>query len=144
MAASNFLVTGATGFIGGHLAEACRSRGHQVSTIARPTSDVAFLERLGVTIHRGDLTEADVVKRALADVDSGLHCAAKVGEWGPLAEYRHVNVDGLRCLLEACRDRPLARFVHISTLGVYAPRHHYGTDESEPLPASHRDAYSQT
>ncbi len=73
-----------------------------------------------------------------------LHCAAKVGDWGPVEEYRAVNVEALRGLLDACRNQPLKRFVHFSSLGVYAARHHHGTDETEPLPAHHIDGYTQT
>jgi len=50
----------------------------------------------------------------------------------------------LRCLLEVCRGRPLQRFVHLSTLGVYEARHHHGTDESASLPEAHIDSYTQT
>jgi len=46
--------------------------------------------------------------------------------------------------LDAVRGTPLTRFVQVSSLGVYAARHHYGTDESEPLPASHIDGYTQS
>src|SRR5205085_2047520 len=58
--------------------------------------------------------------------------------------YRAVNVEALRGLLEACRGKPLQRFVHLSSLGVYAARHHHGTDETEPLPPGHVDGYTQT
>jgi nucleoside-diphosphate-sugar epimerase len=138
------LVTGATGFLGTHVAEACVSRGHAVSTIARATSDTKRLERLGVTIHRGDLADREVVQRAVEGVDFVIHCAAKVGDWGPVEDYRAVNVEALRGLLEVCKSRPLERFVHISSLGVYAARHHYRTDETEPLPERHMDGYTQT
>jgi nucleoside-diphosphate-sugar epimerase len=139
-----YCITGATGFVGGHLAEACVARGHAVSTIARSGSDTALLEQLGVTIHRGDLTDHAVVKQALEGADVVVHCAAKVGDWGPVEDYRAINVEALRGLLEACRGRPLKRFVHLSTLGVYAARHHHGTDETEQLPESHMDGYTQT
>lgn len=138
------LITGATGFLGSHLAEACVQRGLAVRTIARPSSDTHLLERLGVTIHRGDLTDAAVVRQAVDGTDVIVHCAAKVGDWGPVEEYRAVNVEALRHLLDACVGRPLQRFVHMSSLGVYAARHHYGTDESEPLPTQHMDGYTQT
>ncbi|HYT91683.1 MAG TPA: NAD-dependent epimerase/dehydratase family protein [Gemmataceae bacterium] len=141
---SRYLVTGATGFVGGHVAEAFVKRGWPVSTIARPSSDTKLLEALGVTIHRGDLTDARVIASAIADVDAVVHCAAKVGDWGPVSDYRAVNVDGLRNLLDACKGQALSRFIHVSTLGVYAARHHYGTDESVPLPAKHADGYSQS
>jgi nucleoside-diphosphate-sugar epimerase len=139
-----YLVTGATGFVGGHVAETFVRRGWAVSTIARPGSDTALLEELKVTIHRGDLTDARVVAEAMTEVEAVVHCAAKVGDWGPVEEYRAVNVEGLRHLLDACKGQALSRFVHMSSLGVYAARHHYGTDETEPLPARHSDGYTQS
>lgn len=142
---SRVLITGATGFLGGHIADACVSRGYQVITIARPASDTVMLEKLGVTIVRGDITDRQVVARALEGVNVVINSAAKVGDWGPVEDYRAVNVEGLRGLLEACRGQSsLQRFVHISSLGVYAARHHHGTDEAEPLPAQHMDGYTQT
>src|SRR4051812_11493016 len=138
------LITGATGFVGGHLAEACRARDWPVSALVRPGTEASFLERLGVRVHRGDLADATSLPPALEGVEVVVHCAAKVGDWGPVEDYRAVNVEALRDLLEACRSRPLQRFVHFSSLGVYAARHHYGTDETEPLPARHVDGYTQT
>lgn len=142
--AQRLLITGATGFVGGHIAEAAVARGDQVHTIARESSDTSLLQSWGVTIHRGDLTDPETVRRALDGIDVVVHCAAKVGDWGPVEDYRAVNVEALRHLLEACQSRPLHRFVHMSTLGVYAARHHQGTDESEPLPPRHMDGYTQT
>ncbi|MFL5241045.1 MAG: NAD-dependent epimerase/dehydratase family protein [Gemmataceae bacterium] len=138
------LITGATGFVGGHLAEACGERRMDVRTIARPNSDTTRLEKLGVMIHRGDLTDRATVRQAVQDVDLIVHCAAKVGDWGPVDEYRAVNVEGLRHLLDACKGSMLQRFVHVSSLGVYVARHHYGTDESENLPDQHVDGYTQS
>lgn len=139
-----YLVTGATGFLGGHVAEACAQRGWPVSTIARSGSDTALLEKLDVTIHRGDLSDADTVGRAVEGADVIVHCAAKVGDRGPADEYRPINVEALRRLLQTCVGRPLHRFIHMSSLGVYEARHHHGTDETEPLPAAHIDGYTQT
>src|SRR5207248_5849741 len=93
---------------------------------------------------RGDIADPAVVREAVAGADVVVHCAAKVGDWGGVDDYRAVNVEGLRGLLEACRGRPLRRFVHLSSLGVYAARHHHGTDESEPPPAEHMDGYTQS
>jgi len=138
------LITGATGFVGSHLAQRCRERGLRVRALARPSSDVGFLRQLPVEVFQADLTDRTRMAQAVQGVDTVVHCAAKVGEWGPVEEFRAVNVDGLRGLLDACRDQPLRRFVHLSSLGVYAARHHYGTDESEPLPPQHIDGYTQT
>lgn len=142
--ADRYLITGATGFIGGHVAEACARRGLPVRAVVRPGSDATALERLGAVIHRGDFGDPALAAPALADADVVVHCAAKVGDRGPVEGYRAVNVESLRTLLGPCRGRPLKRFVHLSTLGVYDARHHYGTTEDEPLPASHLDGYTQT
>jgi nucleoside-diphosphate-sugar epimerase len=137
-----YLVTGATGFIGSHVAEACIQRGISVRTIARAGSDTALADRLGVTVVRGSLSDAEVVRKAVEGVDVIVHCAAKVGDRGAVEEYRAVNVEGLRGLLEACKDKSLQRFVYMSSLGVYEPRHHHGTDESEPVSFNHLDGYT--
>ncbi|HTU19565.1 MAG TPA: NAD-dependent epimerase/dehydratase family protein [Gemmataceae bacterium] len=138
------LITGATGFLGGHLVEACAGRGWNVRALARASSDTGLLELHQATLIRGDMTDGTAIREALQGVEVVFHCAAKVGDWGPVEEYRAVNVEALRGLLDACRERSLKRFVHFSSLGVYAARHHHGTDENEPLPAHHIDGYTQT
>ncbi len=144
-----YLITGASGFVGGHVAETFRKRDWPVSAIVRPSSsNTADLEKWGVKLYRAELTSApadvQVIRQAMLETDVVIHCAGKVGDWGPLDDFRKVNVEGLRVLLEACKDQPLQRFVHISSLGVYAPHHHYGTDETVPAYTHHRDSYSQS
>lgn len=138
------LVTGATGLVGSHVAEAFRNKGAEVMALVREGTDGALLESLGVRIVRGNLNDVAAVKEATIGVDTVVHCAAKVGDWGPIDEYRTVNVEGLRNLLEAVRRNSLHRFVHLSSLGAYAARDHYGTDETEPLPKRHVDGYTQS
>jgi nucleoside-diphosphate-sugar epimerase len=140
--AATYLITGATGLVGGHLAEACVTRG-PTRALVRPGADAGSLPS-GVEVVPGDLTDSDSLRRAVSGVEVIFHCAAKVGDWGPVEDYRAVNVEGLRSLLDACREQHLTRFVHFSSLGVYAARHHYGTDETEPLPARHMDGYTQS
>ena len=138
------LITGATGFVGGHLAEARVAPGFRVRALARAGSDASLLEHLGIELQRGDITDERAVRQAVEGIDTIVHCAAKVGDWGPVEEYRAVNVAALRTLLDACAGRSLQRFVHLSSLGVYPARNHYGTDETAPLPQSHVDSYTQT
>ncbi len=139
-----YFITGATGFLGSHIAEHLVENGKEVVTVARPESDTKFLERLGVTVERGDFRDPALLRRIIPDMEAVLHCAAKVGDWGPVGEYRQVNVEGFRQVLEACKGQALSRFVYISSLGVYATKHHHGTDETEPLPKSHADGYTQS
>lgn len=140
-----YLITGATGFVGGAIAEACVRKGHTLAALVRNSSNTSELEKLGATLYRGELNDPALVRQAVSEADVIVHCAAKVGDWGPIDDYRQVNVECLRVLLEACKGQGLfPRFIHMSSLGVYATRHHYGTDETEPLPRSHGDGYSQS
>ena len=141
---ATMLITGGTGFVGSHVAEEAVRRGDSVRCLVRPGSDTAFLQTLGVQLVSGDLTSAEAVQRALDGVDVVVHAAAKVGDWGHVDEFRRVNVEGLRHLLDAAAGRPIRRIVHVSSLGVYEARHHFGTTEAEPLPAEHIDGYTQS
>ncbi len=139
------LITGATGFVGGHLAEACVQRGVTVRALVRSGSQVGPLEKLGAELIRGDMNDSAALAQAVAGADYVVHCAARVGDWGPVEDYRTVNVEGLRLLLDACKGSPsLKRFIHLSSLGVYEARHHYQTDETVPPPDQHMDGYTQT
>lgn len=144
MAAMRILVTGATGLVGSHVTEEAIHRGHAVTALVRNDSKTALLERRGARISRGELTDPQAVAQAVAGMDAVVHCAAKVGDWGPVGEYRKVNVEGLRTLLEAARSQPLRRFIHLSSLGVYEARDHFGTDETVPPPRKHIDGYTQS
>jgi 2-alkyl-3-oxoalkanoate reductase len=139
------LITGASGFVGGHIADAVLRRGWPLHFLARSGSDLSRYEKEpGVTIFRGEMTDPSLVRQALPEVEAVIHCAAKVGDWGPTEDYRRANVEPLRALLEACKGQALARFVHISSLGVYAAKHHYGSDETVPPPDRHVDGYTQS
>lgn len=139
------LVTGATGLVGSHVAEEARRRGLRVRALVRPAADTTPLRQWGVELMPGDITDANAVRTAVAGASVIVHCAAKVGDWGPTEEYREVNVHALERLLEAveqCGD--LKRFVHISSLGVYQARDHYGTDETEEPSTTGIDGYTLT
>jgi nucleoside-diphosphate-sugar epimerase len=139
------LVTGATGLVGSHVAEQMRKLGHKVRAIVRQPSRCADLANWGVELVAGDLTDRDSLFRAAVGASVVVHCAAKVGDWGPTDAYRTVNVDGLRDLLAAVESQStLKRFVHISSLGVYPARDHHGTDEFEPVSTTGIDGYTLT
>lgn len=80
----------------------------------------------------GELGDRAFRSGCLEDVDWVFQCAAKVGDWGPMAEFRRINVDCLRPLVELACERPIRRFVYISSLGVYQLRNHPGTTERVP------------
>jgi nucleoside-diphosphate-sugar epimerase len=142
--AKTLFLTGATGLVGSHAAEEAIRRGHRVRALVRPTSDTRRLEEWGVERIVGDLEDAEAVQAGVAGADWVFNCAAKVGDWGTLADFRRLNVAALRLLLEAACAAGVARLVHVSSLGVYEGRDHHGTDETVPPAANSLDAYTRS
>ena len=137
------LVTGATGLVGSHVAERARSFDVPTRAVVRDPAQAGWLNDLGVEVVAGDLADRESLAAAVDGATLIVHCAAKVGDWGPVEEYREVNVRGLEALLEVARATgKLRRFVHISSLGVYEARDHHGTDESEPTHSTGIDGYT--
>ena len=139
------LVTGATGLVGSHVCQRARELGISTRALVRESSDKTLLSEWGVELIYGDLNNQDALEQAARGVTALVHCAAKVGDWGPVDAYRRVNVDGTRALLQAAgTGGTLKRVVHISSLGVYQARDHHGTDETEPVSLSGIDGYTLT
>jgi nucleoside-diphosphate-sugar epimerase len=129
------LVTGGTGFLGRRIVERLLWQGRPVSVVARnPAPD---LEARGVRFIRADLGDADAIRAACAGARTVFHAAAKVGVWGPYAEYFRANVLGTRAVIAGCREHGVARLVYTSTPSVvYNGRDISGADESLPLTRS--------
>lgn len=141
---AKYLITGATGFVGSHIAEACQARHISTVTIARASSDLRWPKQFGCEIIEGDINDPPTIRKAMEGVNVVIHVAAKVGDWGRVEEYRQVNVQATVLLLEEAKARQVDRFVHMSTLGVYQARDHFGTDETVLPPGKHMDGYTQT
>ena len=124
------LVTGATGFIGGHLAERLVADGLQVRALVRPSSDTSVLDGLGVEIAVGDLTSARSLARATEGCRYVFHCGALVSDWATTQEITKVNVDGTRSLLRASAEASVERFIHFSSTDVYGYPGHKAVDET--------------
>jgi 2-alkyl-3-oxoalkanoate reductase len=133
------LVTGASGFYGGAVADALASRGDEVTTFQRRPSGGA---------HRsvqGDITDAGAVEAAVAHQDAVVHLAAKVGVVGAAAAFEHVNVTGTTTLLAAARAAGVTRVVHVSTPSVaHAGRSLVGVGATPADPERARGAYART
>ncbi len=141
------LVTGATGFTGGHLAAALASRGDEVRALVRPRSrrkfDGSSLPAKGVTAVEGDLTDAGAVRNAAAGVDVVYHIAATYREAGqPDSAYRAVNVQGTTNVLDAANAGGARRVVHCSTGGVHGHIAHPPANEDAPFNPG--DVYQET
>jgi ornithine--oxo-acid transaminase len=137
------LVTGATGFIGGHLAQRLVREGRQVRCLVRASGDTSFLETLEVEIATGDLTDRRSLARAAEGCRDVLHCGALVSDWATAEEIARVNVEGTRNLLDACATASVQRFVHFSTTDVYGHPGGPAVVETHP-PDGFANWYAQT
>src|SRR5215207_1653205 len=130
------LITGATGYLGGHVARAALAQGHTVRALVRPGSDHAWLAALGVDCREGDLQDEPSLLAAARGADGLVHCAARLGYWSRQDEdQRRINVEGTSAMLRAARQRKLARIVHVSSVvAVGANRAGIPLRESTPWP----------
>lgn len=137
------LVTGATGFVGRNLCPYLVERGHRVRALVRRTSAAGFLDGLGVEKVWGDLRDPEVVTAAVEGCRAVIHAGAVFRFWGRREEFRAVNVEGTRNLLEAARRAGVGRFVHISTIAVVGkpPAESAITEETPCWP---QDAYQES
>jgi nucleoside-diphosphate-sugar epimerase len=140
------LVTGATGFTGGHLARYLSARGDAVRALVRPASlerARATLAIHGIEVAPGDLADIPSLDRACEGVQTVYHIAATYREAGqPDTAYRAINVDGTRRLLEAAERQGVRRFVHCSTGGVHG--HVDPAPANEESPFNPGDIYQET
>jgi nucleoside-diphosphate-sugar epimerase len=116
------LVTGATGFIGSNLTRALRAQGTPVRALVR---DPRKLEKVGVEVDEvvtGDITDPESVKQAVAGVEKVYAIAGTFREPNLAPEdYRRINVDAVRNIVEAAAEAGVKRVVHCSTCGIHGP-----------------------
>ena len=125
---TTIFITGATGFIGGHLVRTSRAEGHDVRALALPQDPGAeTLRRAGVTVFSGDIRDAGAVARGMAGAEIVYHCAAVVTDWAPRRLFAEVTVGGTENVCRAALATGVKRLVKISTNDVF------GLDESVVL-----------
>lgn len=125
-------VTGASGFIGGKLAERLLAEGRPVRVLSRrPLPELAAR---GAEVILGDLHDRPALDRGCQETDTVFHVAGRVGVWGPADDFFRVNVEGTRNVIAACRDAKVPRLVYTSSPSVvYNGGDLAGLDESAPL-----------
>ena len=116
------LITGGTGFLGGHLARTLCTEGRLERILARPTSDLSRLVGLEVEIVLGDVLLPNTLREALEGVHTVYHLAGMLGgEHVPDAVYRDLHVNGTLNVLVTAQAAGVRRFVHVSSPGVLGP-----------------------
>ena len=129
----NILVTGGTGFTGGHLCQRLVGQGHHVRTLSRRGSAVELLEQMGVEIIPGDLGDPAAIAAAVQGVESVYHIAALYRQQkGDPRQFWQINTEAVEHLLAAAVHNGVQRFVHCSTVGVHGHIAHPPATEATP------------
>ena len=115
----NVLVTGGTGFIGGHLCEELHERGHDVTAMARDPDPAAV--PTGVDLVEGDVTDRDSIDRAFEGRDAVMNLVALSPLWKPEGGnemHDRIHRQGTENQIRAAREADVGRFVQMSGLGT--------------------------
>jgi dihydroflavonol-4-reductase len=128
-------VTGATGFVGSHVAHVLAEQGASLRLLVRPSSDLRNIQELNAERVTGDLRDPASMKKAVSGCDVVFHVAADYRLWvrDPDEMYRS-NVEGTRAILEAAREARVSRVVYtssVATMGFTSNGHL--ADESSPV-----------
>jgi nucleoside-diphosphate-sugar epimerase len=143
-----YFVTGATGFVGGHVARQLIEAGHEVVALARNPAKASNLTALGVKVVPGDITDRNSMREPMAGVDGVFHIAAwyEVGLKDSSMAYR-INVEGTRNVFELMRELNIPKGVYTSTLAVFSDTGGKVVDESYRFPGGangHNSEYDRT
>jgi nucleoside-diphosphate-sugar epimerase len=133
LSADKALVTGASGFTGGHLCRKLVERGVRVRILARQSSKLNGLNEIEVEPFYCDLATDEIPRQALKGLDIVYHVAAVYRKEGlPEKYFYDVHVGSTRRLLEAARQEGIKRFVHVSTVGVQGNVKYFPAKETAP------------
>ena len=136
----NLFLTGATGFVGSHVAHAAAAQGARLRVLTRSTSNLAAIEDLaGAEIVTGDLRSPETLRAALQGCDALIHVAADYRLWVPDPEEMYKsNVDGTRELLRIAREAGVPRVVYTSSVATMGFKRD-GTIVDEQTPVTEAD-----
>ncbi len=124
------LVTGGTGFLGGHIVEELIEAGHEPFVFARSSSDTANLDALGIEVRRGAFDSPATLRKACDGVDAVVH-AAGGGVVREVADYYRANAESTEALLASMESK--MRFVLISSLAAHGPAHQHRAGFRHPV-----------
>jgi nucleoside-diphosphate-sugar epimerase len=127
------LVTGASGFIGGRLAERLATgEGVRIRAMVRDAKRAERLRKLQLEIVIADLLDLSSLREAIDGCDLVFHCAAVVRESGDRDEFFRTNVKGTENILKVSSDTGVKKFIHFSSIAVYGMNPPERADESTP------------
>jgi dihydroflavonol-4-reductase len=143
------LVTGATGFIGGHVASRLRERGDDVAALVRSPAKAGALRELGCELIEGDLSDVEAIRRGTEGASAVFHIGAMYKVGIPASEHAAMydaNVRGTERVLDAAAQAGVARIIYVSTGNVYGNTRRQVVDEGyvRPQPPEFLSYYDET
>lgn len=127
------LITGATGFIGSHVASEFCNNKIQTGCLVRSGSNMENIKGLPVKIECGDINDFQSLKRIFAGYSFIVHIAGKAGDWGKYDDFYKVNVEGSMNVLKACEVNGIKDIIFTSSISVYGEENSMEVkDENSP------------
>jgi 2-alkyl-3-oxoalkanoate reductase len=143
MAVTKAIVTGGSGFLGRYVCKLLLERGYEVHSIARHAHD--DMDKLGVTQSVGSITDANILDEAFQGAAVVFHTAALAGIWGDSRVYEQINIEGTRCVIDACKNNKIPHLVYTSSPSViFDGEDQKMIDESVEYPSEYLCHYSRT
>jgi len=116
---SKVLVTGATGFLGGHLTQRLNALGYDVYAVGRNLEQGVELSKQGIRFIPASFEDRNAMLKACKDKDYVFHCGALSSNWGKHSDYYNSNVVGTKNIIEGCEQNNVKRLIHVSTPSIY-------------------------
>jgi len=140
-----YFVTGATGFVGGVLAQQLRSAGHEVHASVRNIEKAKELQAIGVKLFKGDVTDKESMRAAMTGVDGVYHVAGwyKIGARDK-SDGEKVNIQGTRNVLELMQELKIPKGVYTSSCVVNSDTKGKVVDEANQFTGKHLSEYDRT
>ena len=141
----HILITGGTGFLGQHLAQALLAKGHTIHLMGRNFTQVNNLLQRGAIAVQADLRDSATVTMACANMHAVYHVGALSAPWGKEADFHAINVGGTQSVLAGCLMHNVQRLIYVSSPSVVFDGHdQYNVTEDVPYPRSFASVYSLT
>ncbi len=141
------LITGGSGFLGGHIVDSAINKGYRVRAIVRPSSNCNHLQSLGnnVEIFTGNMYEMEFLTTATKNIDAIIHCLAHVSDAGSWNLFYETNVMITSKLITAAKNNHVKRFIFISSPSVVSElKDQVNIDENYPYPRKFLNYYCET
>jgi len=141
----NVLVTGATGFLGFHLAEKLKEKGYQVTATGRDRKKGNELRNKGISFVACDLTDEEKTIALCKNQDIIFHAAALSSPWGKYEDFYEANVKTTKNIIQGCKTYHPERLIYVSTPSIYFNHdERIGVKEDDSLPTSFANHYAHT